>query len=183
MPDLTPFERGPHIAKWPLVVIGLCCLALVLWLKIPGLILSGIIIAAVFSFTQLRPISAEATSLITSIRLSADEIRDVQEEWENYLTGTDPDALADRTLYRPALADQDCADPDIEKFHFEISNAKRFLGRLEARLNAGLSVTQLEGLLNVTDARALNIRESWLRARQSAHRLGTDYNPPPEIDG
>lgn len=175
MPDLIPFERGPRPPRWPIVIIGACCLVLVLWLKLPGLVLATMIITAVFCFTQLRPDSPEVSSLRTSIRLSADEITEVQEEWGNYLNGSDTDSLADRTLHRPALADPDCNDPTIEKFHFEISNANRFLHRLDARLNAGPTVPQLEGLLKVTDERALNIRESWLAARKAAHRLGRNY--------
>lgn len=176
MSDLTPFENGgPPASRWPLALIGLCCLILILWLKVPGVILAGLIVAAVFSFTRLRPISPEVSSLMTSIRLSADEITEVQEEWDNYINGTDADALADRTLHRPALADPDCNDPAIEKFHFELSNAHRFLGRLNVRLNSSPTVPQLEGLLRVTDERALDLRESWLSARKAAHRLGRDY--------
>lgn len=175
MSDLTPFEGEPRQPQWPIAVIGVCCLVLVLWLKLPGLILAGVIVAAVFGFNQLRPLTPEISSLTTSIRLSADEIAHVQSSWQDFLTATDADSLADRTLHRPALVDPDCGDPDIEKFHFEISNAARFMGRLEARLNAGLSVSQLEALLNVTDDRALELRESWLSARKAAQRLGPDY--------
>ena len=177
MSELTPFEDGPPTSRWPLALIGICCLILVLWLRVPGVILSGLIIAAVFSFTRLRPLSPEVSSLMTSIRLSADEITEVQDEWDNYINGTDTDALADRTLHRPALADPDCDDATIEKFHFELATASRFLGRLDARLSSGPTLPQLEGLLRVTDERALDLRESWLSARKAAHRLGRDYGP------
>lgn len=176
MPDLIPFERGPQFARWPIAIIGVSCLALVLWLKLPGLILALIIIAGVFGVTQLRPLSPEVSSLMTSIQLSAEDITAVQQEWDNYLNGTDAESLADRTLYRPALANPDCNDPDIERFHFDLATANRFIGRLGARLEAGLSVPQLEGILKVTDERALNLRESWLAARKAAHRLGPNYD-------
>lgn len=179
MPDLVPYEHERQVPKWPIVIIGISCLILVLWLKLPGLIISAAILAAVFGASQLRPVSSEVTSLLTSIRLSADEILDIQEEWDNYLDGTSADALADRTLHRPALADPDCHDPDIQKFHFTMANARRFLSRLDARLEADLSVPQLEGILKVTDARALDLRESWLIARQAAHRLGPGYDSDP----
>lgn len=175
MPELTPFEHGPHPSRWPLALIGACCFILVLWLKLPGLILSGLIILAVFAALRLGPLSPEISSLVTSIRLSADEITEVQEEWENYLNGMDADALADRTLHRPALADPDCADPTIERFHFQLANSNRFLGRLNVRLDSDPTIPQLEGLLRVTDERALDLRESWLAARKAAHRLGRNY--------
>lgn len=184
MPDLVPYEDGRQVPTWPIVLIGISCLLLVLWLKLPGLIIAGLIIAAVVGVSRLRPVSTEVTSLITSIQLSADEILDIEQEWNNYLDGTSADALADRTLHRPALADPDCHDPDIQKFHFTMANARRFLSRLDARLEANLSVPQLEGILKVTDARALDLRESWLVARQAAHRLGPGYDsgPPQSLE-
>ncbi|EEW49491.1 hypothetical protein HMPREF0290_1869 [Corynebacterium efficiens YS-314] len=182
MPDLAPYEQGPQTPRWPFVVIGLCCLVLVVWLKLPGLILAGLIIATVFSIRQMRTHSPEISSLVTSIQLSADEIRDVQEEWETFLNDPSANALADRTLFRPALADPDCADPDIQRFHFVLNSARRFIRRLEARLQGELTVPQLEGILKVTDARALDLRESWLAARRAAHLLGTDYDPDSDPD-
>ncbi|WP_231686394.1 hypothetical protein [Corynebacterium deserti] len=123
----------------------------------------------------MRTTTPEVESLRTSIRLSAEDISDVQKEWAAFLSGADSDSLADRTLTRPALADPDCGDPAIEKFHFEISNANRFLGRLEARLQQSLLTSELETLLKVTDERALDLRETWLSARKAAHRLGPNY--------
>ena len=54
--------------------------------------------------------------------------------------------------------------------------ARRFLSRLDARLAAeNLEGSQLETILTVTDMRALEIKETWLAARQAAQRLGHDY--------
>ncbi|MBD8028735.1 hypothetical protein [Corynebacterium gallinarum] len=182
MPDLAPYEQGSQMPRWPFVVIGLCCLVLVIWLKLPGLVLAGLIIALVYSIRQMRTHSPEISSLITSIQLSADEIRDVQEEWETFLNDPATDALADRTLHRPALADPDCADPDIQRFHFTLNSARRFIRRLEARLQGELTVPQLEGILQVTDARALDLRETWLAARRAAHHIGPNYGPDGDIE-
>lgn len=160
---------------WPYLVIGLSCVLLVLWLKGPGLILALMIAGAVLLVRQRRTLTPEIASLVTSIRLTAEHITDVRDSWETFREGSDAEALADRTLTRPALADPDCGDPDIERFHFEMNNAGRFLHRLESRLQAPLSVSQLETLLRVTEERALEIEDSWLRARKAAQRLGPDY--------
>lgn len=175
MPEQIPPPGNPRTPVWPLVVIGLSGVLLVLWLKVPGLILALLLAAAVYLVRQRRDLDPEIASLITSIRLVAESITDVQDSWDTFREGTDAEALADRTLTRPALADPDCGDPEIERFHFEMNNAGRFLNRLEARLQAPLSVNQLETLLRVTEERALAIEESWLSARKAARRLGPDY--------
>ena len=112
----------------------------------------------------------------TSIRLSAEDISDVIEEFERFRSGTDPDSVTDRSQKRPALADPDCAHPDIETFYFEYGTACRFIGRLDERLTGDLSIPQLETLLGVTDRRALDLRDAWARARRTALRLGVDYD-------
>lgn len=175
MGEQLPFANGSRSSRLPLFLIGLCCLILILWLKIPGILLAAIIGIAAFSILRMRTATPEVDSLRTSIRLSAEDISDVQEEWNTFLTGPDSDALADRTFTRPALADPDCGNAAIEKFHFEISNANRFLGRLEARLHQNLLVSELETLLKVTDERALELRETWLSARKAALKLGSQY--------
>ncbi|ANE04219.1 hypothetical protein [Corynebacterium crudilactis] len=175
MEEQLPFANGSKSSKLPLFIIGLCCLFLVLWLKLPGVLLASLILVATFSVMRMRTSTPEVTALRTSIRLSAEDITDVHNEWQIFLSSPDGDALADRTLVRPALADPDCGNEDIEKFHFEISNAHRFLGRLEARLQQTLLVSELETLLKVTDERSLDLRETWLNARKAANKLGPHY--------
>lgn len=176
MGEQLPFANGSRSNKLPLIVIGLCCIMLILWLKLPGVLLATIIGVATVSVMRMRTSTPETVSLVTSIRLSAEEISDVQLEWQQFLTSPEADALADRTLVRPALADPDCGDKAIEKFHYEISNANRFLGRLDARLQQNLVASELETLLKVTDERALELRETWLDARKAAQKLGPNYN-------
>ncbi|WP_080794594.1 hypothetical protein [Corynebacterium pacaense] len=175
MPELTPFEQASGPQRWSIAIIGIALLGLVFWLKLPGLIIAVFIALLIAVFLRLRPISPEVVSLTNSIRLSADEISDVQAAYDTFLTGGDADSIADRTLHRPALADQDCDDPDIERFQFDSANATRFLRRLDVRLAAEPSIPQLEDLLRVTDNRAAELRESWLVARKAAYRLGTRY--------
>lgn len=155
-----------------LLLVAVCCLLLVVWLRGYGLLLSLPIILMTIVLVRHRPDEPEAKALRSSISLSADDIRDVIDDYEFFADSPDTDAVADRTLHRPALLDQDCDHPDIEAFHFQRMTNRRFLNRLDARLAADLSVSELEQLLNVTDRRALELKEAWLMARRSAKQLG-----------
>ena len=79
MSDLSPYP--PHSRRpfdyWALVIIGMCCLALVVWLKTLGVILSLGIIAALYWAFKLRTSAPEAISLQRSIDLSRADIVDV----------------------------------------------------------------------------------------------------------
>lgn len=164
MPDLNP--------KYYQFIIWLSCLALVLTLRLEGLVLAAIILLLTFVAHSMRPNQSESATLLTSIRLSAEDIRDIIDSYDQFLNGCDAKNLADRTLHRPALTDPDCTDPDIEAFYFQHDTAKRFLNRLDARLSTDLSVTQMEALLAVTDRRALELKEAWVKARRAAARFG-----------
>lgn len=161
--------------NWPLVLIAFGCVLLIPFLRYPAILIGITALIAISLLHRNRPASPEAKSLEISIRLAADEIADTIGAWNAFLNGPDADSLADRTLYRPALADPYCTDPDIERFRFEVANAEDFLRRLEKRLFPRLSVSKLESLLRVTDDRAHELRTSWIRARVAAKRLGTNY--------
>ncbi|MEZ2121131.1 MULTISPECIES: hypothetical protein [unclassified Corynebacterium] len=167
--------RAIPVPVWALAVIGLICVLLAVVMKLEGIILGFLIISMSYFVLRHRPDGAEAESLATSIKLSAEDITDVIDEFERFLHGTDADSVADRTHKRPALADPDCSEPDIERFYFEYATARRFVSRLDKRLTADLSVPQLETLLGVTDRRALDLRKAWVHAKRAALRLGTDY--------
>ncbi|MBK4138150.1 hypothetical protein [Corynebacterium macginleyi] len=154
----------------------LCTIALVVTLKLPGLIIATMLVGAGWFMLCTRPDSAERQALRSSISLSADDIQDVITEFEEFETSTEAEPLADRTLYRPALLDLDCSHPAIDAFHYELAGARRFLRRLNLRIHAhGMRTQDLETLLRVTDERACELRESWLAARRAAFRLGPDY--------
>ncbi len=151
-------------------------IALIVLLKIPGLIISFLLAAAMWLMASARPDASEHAALRSSIELSAEDIRDVMAEFERFETSMEPEVLADRTLHRPALLDLDTADEDIEAFHYNYSCAARFVRRLPARLaNPMMSTSQLEHLLSITDQRAAELKESWLAARRAAQRLGPDF--------
>lgn len=166
----------PNRRLWILLIILASCVAVLGIFRLQGfLLLLPIAAVALFVVTK-RPDTTETLALRSSIALSAEDIEDVIHEFDHLASGTDAEAIADRTLSRPALLDLDCADGDIAAFHHQYATARRFLGRLDARLaNPDLDVSQLEALLQVTDLRALEIKETWLAARQAAQRLGPDY--------
>ncbi|MDN6246515.1 MAG: hypothetical protein L0J38_08285, partial [Corynebacterium casei] len=61
-------------------------------------------------------------------------------------------------------------------FHYQLSTAKRYLRRLDARLaKANMETSEFEQLLKITDQRALELKESWLVARRAALALGPNY--------
>ncbi|SFG34785.1 hypothetical protein [Corynebacterium spheniscorum] len=176
--DLPP-SRPPSLpspaARWSLLIIALCCVLLLVTLKQSGLMLVVPILAVTFLVIRHRPDESEARALRSSIQLSLEDITDTLDQFLLFRDSPEAEHLADRTLHRPALLDPDCPDPAIQKFHFEFHGCRSYIHRLHARLAADLSVPELEALLATTDARALELRESWLAARGAAHRLGTDY--------
>lgn len=156
------------------------CIVLIALLKVPGLMISFLLVGAALLMMSARPESTEHDALRTSIRLSSEDIRDVMAQFEDFEVSQDTDIIADRTLHRPALLDLDTNEPDIEAFHYQYASASRFLKRLPARLASPmLDTNQLEQILSVTDQRAASLQESWLAARQAAFRLGPDYKQQP----
>jgi len=171
-----PIRPEPHRQWWVLAIILAACIAVLAIFRLQGLLLIIPILAVAALVMTRRPDTSETIALRSSIMLSADDIRDVVAEFDHFTDSADTTAIADRTLTRPALLDLDCTDPDIAAFHHEYATARRFLSRLDARLaNESLEVPQLESLLQVTDMRALELKETWLAARQAAQRLGPNY--------
>lgn len=176
MPDRLLIKPDPPRQRWILLLIIAACGAVLMIFRLQGLWLIPPILAVAMIVMSRRPDSTETLALRSSITLSAEDIEDVIAEFDRFATGTDAETIADRTLKRPALLDLDCTDPDIAAFHHQYATARRYLSRLNARLTAeNLEVSQLETLLTVTDLRALEIKETWLAARQAAQRLGTGY--------
>lgn len=175
MPDrMIPSESNRRLLIILILIIS--TLVILSALRLQGLLLILPIAALAVLAVGKRPDTSETTALRSSITLSAEDIQDVIDEFDAFSTSPAAEHMADRTLSRPALLDPDCADPDVSAFRHEYATARRFLGRLDARLvKNNLDVPQLESLLHVTDARALAIREAWLAARQAAQRLGPDY--------
>lgn len=177
-------QRGPNgfsarqrtiFGSIAIVVAALVVLSV---LRLPGLIICLIILPIALFMLYSRPDASEHNALRSSISLSADDIQDVVEEFDHFAHSADAEAIADRTLHRPALLDSECQDPAVEKFHFQLSTAQRYLNRLDARLEqSSMETNEFEQLLKITDQRALELRESWLAARRAALALGPNYRP------
>ncbi|MCF4006465.1 hypothetical protein L1O03_04610 [Corynebacterium uropygiale] len=163
-----------------IVLIGaliVCCLALlsVVELTVLGLcIIIPLVGIAYFIFRQ-DPDTAESDSLRQSIHASAQDIRDLLAEYDTFLYSADADHLADRTLYRPALADDDCRIPAIRTFFQQAERSRRFLTRLEGQLSGKHNLSYLERLLSMTDHRYQELRTAWDNARQVARLHGASY--------
>lgn len=160
-----------HLVIW--VVVACLAAALVVFGRFPGMVLAAALVGITVLVMHRPDRDQQLAALRTSIELSADEIREVLDEYERFALGEDAESIADRTLRRPALLNDDSPDEDIARFHFEAASARRFLHRLPARTaDPGLTAAQLENLLSVTDGRALCLREAWVAARRAARRLG-----------
>lgn len=163
-----------------IVLIGalaLCCLFLlsVIQLTIIGLcILLPIAGIAYFIFRQ-DPDTAENDSLRQSIDASAQDIRDLLSEYDSFLYSGEPNHLADRTLYRPALADEACRITEIRSFFQQVRRSRRFLSRLDGQLKGKHNLSYLERLLAMTDHRYQELRAAWESARQVARLHGASY--------
>lgn len=159
---------------WAVLVV--CNMLLVAFFRTQGIVLALIITAVAIFFQLYRPDRREQDTLISSILLSREDITDVLSAYDAFLTSPDAKNLADRTLERPALRDEACNHPVIAEFRFLASTTRRFVTRVEVRLQRDLTIPQLEALLAVTDKRAVEIRDAWVEARRVAAQLGTNYN-------
>ncbi|QMV85477.1 hypothetical protein HW450_01625 [Corynebacterium hindlerae] len=170
-PDFSVPRRNSSLPWWLIALSLLGCMWLIFTLKTVGLLLSLGIIGMLMVASRRRPDAVEIDALRASILLSAQDITDVLDEFDQFCTSPDAQHLEDRTLLRPALLERDSVNPDIAGFHEDCANAQRFLHRLPARINAPLSVSQAERLLAITDDRAASLRESWITARRVARGL------------
>lgn len=159
-------------ALW--IGVAVTCALLVFVGRGLGLVLALLLVLGTALFLMRRPeVNPEAQSLRASIRLASEDLEDTLGLYDSFATASDAETLADRTLHRPALLEPDHDDPHISKFHFEASAARRFLNRLNARLaDPDLPLRELEKLLEVTDSRGQQLRDSWVDARRAARRLG-----------
>lgn len=164
-------SRGNR-ALW--IAVAVACIGLVFAGRALGVVIALVLVLCVALYLARRPeADPEARTLRTSIQLACEDIEDTLGQFDTFATSNDADALADRTIHRPALLEPDSDDQYISRFHFEASAARRFLTRLHARLAShDLPVRDLEKLLEVTDERGRQLRDSWVDARRAARRLG-----------
>lgn len=171
--DVAPKStREVSIRRIAIVVLVICGIALVVWLRTLGLALAGVFAVLIYLLEVNQPSQREVEALKSSVRASAAEIEDILDEFHDFLTSPDAERLADRTLHRPDLANANSVDPDIERFYYQVSMTKRFLNRLSARLEQRLTAAQVNTLLTITDQRQLELQEAWVAARRAAYRRG-----------
>lgn len=139
-----------------------------------GLILGGVVAAVAFIGFCNSTTDPEIESLRASLRVARDDIEQVLGEYDDLLQGPSTDALADRTLHYPELANPHSRLAEVQDFHLRRSSAKRFLARVDTHLlSDDLDRTSLERMLSIADQRAADLAESWTDARRAAR----DYGP------
>lgn len=166
----TPNSTG-HAAIWLTMSL---VLAIVLgarfgWLGLfVGVVL---VLGSSWYFSKAAP-NPETDALRASLRVARDDIAQVIGEYEELMTGTSADALADRTLNYPALANGS-TNAAIEDFHLRLGSSRRFLARVDAHLaNNDLDRHALERMISIADQRAADLAEAWTAARKAARELG-----------
>lgn len=153
----------------------LVVVALLLIVRFPliGILIVALVALGMWASLRTSTRNPEISSLRSSLQIAWDDIADLLADYDDLLTGTSTEAIADRTLYYPALTEQGSTQPEIEEFQLRAHAARRFVARLDAHLaDPALDKTTLERLLSVTDQRAAELAVSWADARRAARRLG-----------
>ncbi|QYH19613.1 hypothetical protein JKI95_11530 [Corynebacterium aquatimens] len=146
---------------------------LVVLLRLPGLILSLILIAFVVLVGRRYQPSAEVEALHASLSYARDDICEVLDAYEQLQNGASAADIADRTLHYPALANPDNSVPEVNEFLLRASSARRFVARIDSYLEDPLlDRSKLEKLINVADQRAFELQSAWDDARRAAKEIG-----------
>lgn len=174
MPELDNISPQPNRPRVLLAALLILCIVLIILLKMWGVILALLLIGFSALFIFFQPRNREAEALRLSIELSLQDIETTLAAFEHFKYSGDADAIADRTLHRPALLNIDSTNKDIEEFHYLESTSKRFINRVHAKLAGELSVGQLESLLSIADRRSDQLEQAWVAARRAALELGSE---------
>lgn len=165
-------ERDFSLAVASALVLAAVVLLVVL-LRVPGLILSLLLVAGVLIVGRRFQTNPEIEAMTASLLLTRDDICDVLGAYDQLQHGASAADLADRTLHFPALAKPDHTVPEINEFLLRASSARRFLARIDAHLdNPSTDKAQLKRLLMVADERAFELQAAWDDARRAACELG-----------
>ncbi|WP_293831198.1 hypothetical protein [uncultured Corynebacterium sp.] len=149
------------------------CVVLVLSLKLPGLLLSALLIVGAILFARRIQVDPEVLAIRSSLQYARDDIAEVLDAYEQLQHGASASDIADRTLHYPALANPDNSVPQVNEFLLRASSARRFLERIDGYLEStSTDKAQLERILTVADERAFELQESWDDARRAAKEIG-----------
>ena len=146
---------------------------LVFTLKLPGLMLSALLIIGAILLVRRVQIDPEVLAIRSSLQYARDDIAEVLDAYEQLQYGASASDIADRTLHYPALANPDNSVPQVNEFLLRASSARRFLERIDGYLEStSTDKAQLERILTVADERAFELQESWDDARRAAKEIG-----------
>lgn len=149
------------------------CVVLVLSLKLPGLLLSVLLIIGAVLFARRMQADPEVLAIRSSLQYARDDIAEVLDAYEQLQHGASASDIADRTLHYPALANPDNSVPQVNEFLLRASSARRFLERIDGYLQStSTDKAQLERILTVADERAFELQEAWDDARRAAKEIG-----------
>lgn len=146
---------------------------LVFTLKLPGLLLSALLIIGAILLVRRVQIDPEVMAIRSSLQYARDDIAEVLDAYEQLQHGATASDIADRTLHYPALANPDNSVPQVNEFLLRASSARRFLERIDGYLEStSTDKAQLERILTVADERAFELQEAWDDARRAAKEIG-----------
>ena len=146
---------------------------LVFTLKLPGLMLSALLIIGAILLVRRVQIDPEVLAIRSSLQYARDDIAEVLDAYEQLQHGASASDIADRTLHYPALANPDNSVPQVNEFLLRASSARRFLERIDGYLEStSTDKAQLERILSVADQRAFELQEAWDDARRAAKEIG-----------
>ena len=146
---------------------------LVFTLKLPGLMLSALLIIGAILLVRRVQIDPEVLAIRSSLQYARDDIAEVLDAYELLQHGASASDIADRTLHYPALANPDNSVPQVNELVLRASSARRFLERIDGYLEStSTDKAQLERILTVADERAFELQEAWDDARRAAKDIG-----------
>ena len=146
---------------------------LVFTLKLPGLMLSALLIIGTILLVRRVQVDPEVLAIRSSLQYARDDIAEVLDAYELLQHGASASDIADRTLHYPALANPDNSVPQVNEFLLRASSARRFLERIDGYLEStSTDKAQLERILTVADERAFELQEAWDDARRAAKEIG-----------
>lgn len=169
---------GSRLPAWfaGVAAVLLTAAVLVVVPRLPGLIIAGLLglVLAGLAARATRQDSTAVWELADALGECRREISDVLGALDDFTHSPEADHLADRTLKRPALLDEDSAVPEIARFYQLAAGAEQFLSRLDKLSLEELSAKRLRGLLHVADERAAALQQAWRDARERALELGPE---------
>lgn len=146
---------------------------LVVLLRLPGLLLSIMLLVAVVLLGRRYQSNPEVAAIQSSLTYARDDICEILQAYDQLQHGASAADIADRTLHFPALANPDMSVPAINEFLLRASSARRFVARIDGYLaSPSPDRAQLERLLTVADQRAFELQVAWDDARRVAKEIG-----------